>query len=80
MSDSLPKQSVNDLDGYPYAPGASIGTGQAGELYPFFWSELIQQRPIAEIVLFALACLFNFIWVPVISTIYSPMPGPSASV
>jgi hypothetical protein len=80
MSDALQKQSVNDLDGYPYAPRACIGTGQVGELQPPVWRELVQQPPIAEIVLCALCCLFNLSWVWVIASVHSPMPGPPPTI
>ena len=79
MSDSLPQQSVNDLDGYPYTPGAAP-IGPAFERLSSPEGELVQQSLLAEIVLCALACLFNLTWIPIIATIHTPMPGPPPSI
>jgi hypothetical protein len=79
MSDALPKQSV-DLDSYPYAPGMPIDPARALDRDRYLWNEFFYLVPLAEITFFALACLFNLIWVPVIASIHTPTSGPPPSI
>jgi hypothetical protein len=52
-------QQPGDLDSYPYTPRPPIDSSPALEQRHILWDELISLVPLAEIIFFALACLFN---------------------